>query len=536
MIDHTRKFFIYTRKSTDTEDRQVRSISDQLAELKELAVKEQIEVVDIFVEKQTAKAPGRPVFNEMLLRIEANEANGILAWHPDRLARNSVDGGKIIYLLDTGKIAELKFPTFWCDTTPQGKFMLSIAFSQSKYYVDNLSENIKRGHRNKVKEGIWPQMSPLGYVNVKGKGIEPDKIIAPLIKKTFEAYSTGNFTLRELRDKFNELGLCRKNGKQLAVSNYQQILKNPIFTGLMRYGGEIYEGKHEPIITKKLFDSVQEVMMRKSKPHSKGLKPFLYRGFFRCGECGCFITTETQKGHNYLRCTKRKNSCEQKYVREEIITSQVRTEIQKVSLPLDWANWMIAENEKDRQSETQSSEIFSQKTKAEISLLDSKIEKLMTAYLENALSLEEYRDAKSALVGSKQLLKEKLSDFEKKSHNRFELTDKFLKASINNMELANEGIPEEFFREFKKVGSNFQIKDRTVLFEPRGAWRILAESGFCGGNAEQTALRADHIFGSETLFEKLRRGRDSNPRNPFEAQHISSVLLSTAQPPLRVWP
>ena len=142
---------------------------------------------------------------------------------------------------------------------------------------------------------------------------------------------------------------------------------------------------------------------------------------------------------------------------------------------------MIAENAKDRQSETQSSEIFSQKTKDEISLLDSKIEKLMTAYLESALSLEEYRDAKSALVGSKQLLKEKLSAFEKKSHNRFELTDKFLKASINNMELANEGIPEEFFREFKKVGLNFQIKDRTVLFEPRGAWRILAESGFWGG-------------------------------------------------------
>ena len=112
-----------TRKSTDTEDRQVRSISDQLAELKELAVKEQIEVVDIFVEKQTAKAPGRPVFNEMLLRIEANEANGILAWHPDRLARNSVDGGKIIYLLDARKIAELKFPTFWCDPTPQGEII-----------------------------------------------------------------------------------------------------------------------------------------------------------------------------------------------------------------------------------------------------------------------------------------------------------------------------------------------------------------------------------------------------------------------------
>ena len=87
---------------------------------------------------------------------------------------------------------------------------------------------------------------------------------------------------------------------------------------------------------------------------------------------------------------------------------------------------------------------------------------------------------------------------------RFELTDKFLKASINNIELANEETNEEKLHLFKKVGSNFQIKDRTVLFEPRGAWRILAESGFCGGNAEQTALRADHIFGENSSPELLR--------------------------------
>ena len=266
----------------------------------------------------------------------------------------------------------MKFPTFWFDPTPQGKFMLSIAFSQSKYYVDNLSENIKRGKRNKVKDGIWPQMSPLGYLNVGGR-IVVDKNIAPLIKKTFEAYSSGSFTLRELRDKFNGLGLRRKNGKELAVSNYQKLLKNPIYTGLMRYNGEIFEGKHEPIITKKLFDSVQEVMMRKSKPHSKGLKPFLYRGFFRCGECGCFITTETQKGHNYLRCTKRKNPCSQKYTREEIITSEIQKEIKKVSLPDDWASWMLVENRKDILHEAQSSTLFADSTKADISLLDSKI-------------------------------------------------------------------------------------------------------------------------------------------------------------------
>ena len=119
-MNQTRKFFIYTRKSTDTEDRQVRSIADQLAELRELAKKEQLEIVDVFVEKQTAKIPGRPIFGEMIARIEKGEASGILAWHPDRLARNSVDGGQIIYLVDTAKITDLKFPTFWFDSTPQG--------------------------------------------------------------------------------------------------------------------------------------------------------------------------------------------------------------------------------------------------------------------------------------------------------------------------------------------------------------------------------------------------------------------------------
>ena len=290
----------------------------------------------------------------------------------------------------------------------------------------------------------------------------------------------------------------------------------------MLYNGEIFEGKHEPIISKKLFDTAQEVMSRKSKPHSKGLKPYIYRGFFRCGECGCFITTEQQKGHNYLRCTKRKNPCSQKYTREEIITSEIQKEIKKVSLPDDWASWMLAENEKDKLVEAQSSTLFADRTKAEISLLDSKIEKLMSAYLENALSLEEYREAKNKLVNQNQLLKEKLSAFEQKANNRFELTEKFLKF---NMELANDRTNEENAHLFKKVGSNFQIKDRTVLFEPRGAWKILSDWGFLGGNAEQSALRADHILGSETLFENLRRRKDSNLRDPFGPNSFQDCLF-----------
>ena len=152
--NQTKKFFLYARKSTDEPERQILSIEAQLFELREYARKENLNVVKEFIESKTAKEPGREIFNEMLAGIENGKAEGILAWHPDRLARNSVDGGRIIYLVDTGKIRELKFPTFWFDPTPQGKFMLNIAFGQSKYYVDNLSENIKRGIRQKLRNEI----------------------------------------------------------------------------------------------------------------------------------------------------------------------------------------------------------------------------------------------------------------------------------------------------------------------------------------------------------------------------------------------
>ncbi len=159
------KYFIYARKSTDVEDKQVLSIEAQLVELRAYAKKEGLLIADELIEKQSAKTPGRKIFGDMLKSIEAGEASGILAWHPDRLARNSVDGGQIVYLLDQTHLQSLKFPTFWFENTSQGKFMLSIAFGQSKYYVDNLSENTKRGLRQKVRRGEFPGNAPVGYIN-----------------------------------------------------------------------------------------------------------------------------------------------------------------------------------------------------------------------------------------------------------------------------------------------------------------------------------------------------------------------------------
>ncbi len=174
---------------------------------------------------------------------------------------------------------------------------------------------------------------------------------------------------------------------------------------------------------------------------------------------------------------------------------------------------MIAENAKDRQSETQSSTVFVDGVNADIATLDTKIEKLMTAYLENALSLDEYRAAKNKLVGDRQLLKEKLASHDHQTHDRFELTERFLNTCIVNAELADEGTPAEILQEFQKVGSNFCIRDRTVFFAPRGAWKILAgihPGGILGGTPIHASPFGDSKRDSKTDFEFLRKREDSN--------------------------
>src|SRR3989338_1926599 len=191
-------YFIYARKSTDDEQHQLLSIPAQIDELRTFAEKEGLNIVDTIIESKTAKVPGRELFNQMLDRIEKGEAQGILAWHPDRLARNAVDSGRIVYSLDRNILSDLKFPTFWFQNTPQGLFMLSIAFVQSKYYVDNLSENTKRGLRQKVRLGWMPSVAPRGYLNDRlTKTIIKDPKEWKQIRQLFEFYSHRTHTFGE---------------------------------------------------------------------------------------------------------------------------------------------------------------------------------------------------------------------------------------------------------------------------------------------------------------------------------------------------
>ncbi|MBI5079127.1 recombinase family protein [Candidatus Wolfebacteria bacterium] len=160
----------------------------------------------------------------MIDEIEKSEGVGILAWHPDRLARNSVDGGRIIYLVDTGKIASLRFPQFWFEPTPQRKFMLQVAFGQSKYFSDNLVENMKRGIRQKLRRGEWLTLAPFGYVNnPKTRQIEPHPAKSKIVVRAFEEFAKGTHTLKSLSEFLAELGVETKKPNAACEMQYPPL-------------------------------------------------------------------------------------------------------------------------------------------------------------------------------------------------------------------------------------------------------------------------------------------------------------------------
>jgi site-specific DNA recombinase len=521
------KFILYARKSTDDLSRQVRSIEDQVAELRDLARRQNLDVIDVIEEKMTAKRPGRPLFNAMLKRIKDGEASGILAWHPDRLARNGHDGWQIMDLIEAGLLQDLKFSTFPFEPTAAGKFLLSIMFCQSKYYIDNLSENIRRGQRQKLKNGIWPMVAPVGYLNDKAnKIIVPDPQRSVYVRKAFELYATGTYTLERLAEAVNGLGFISRYGQPFRPTQYHRILQNPLYCGIIRYGGEELEGKHQPIISKKLFDAVQAVISQRSRPTGPKLKPYLYRGLFRCGNCGCFITTETQKGHNYLHCTKRvKRDCPEPYVREEIIAGQITDYIRRLAIPTEWADGMITELEAERNADTHSRENSIQRIRTSIRENDEKLERLMQAYLDKALSLSEYRDAKQQLVREKQDRKDHLTALETRQGSWFEPAIRFVEGLKTSGNLVENGTEEQKRDFLKNVGSNLTISDRHLSVVPREPWKLVVDQGHFAQHTTAPSCDDAAVVGeTDHHLKPAERGGFEPPRR-FKPSTAFPVLL-----------
>jgi len=341
------RYFHYIRKSTDDDEHQALSVESQEREnLRRFEGQPDIEIVETIKEARSAKVPGRPLFTQLLDRIERGEADGILAWHPDRLSRNSIDGGRIIYLVDIGKIKDLKFSTYTFENTAQGKFMLQIVLANSKYQVDSLSDNVTRGNRTKVENGWRPNMAPIGYLNVDRKGptpIVPDPERFPLVKRLWECALSGAYTVPQLLDMAtNEWGLRTKKrkkigGKPLTESGMYRLLQNPFYAGILRHEGKEYPGKHPPAVSISDFMTVQRLLGREDAPRPVRHQ-WDYTGFLKC-VCGRSVTAEGKSNrfgskYVYYHCTRRRSidRCAEPFIELRTLEEEMHDFIESITL------------------------------------------------------------------------------------------------------------------------------------------------------------------------------------------------------------
>ncbi len=462
-------YFLYARKSTDVEDKQVRSIDDQLAVLRALAKEQELHVVAEFVEKQSAKVPGRPVFNEVMKRIQKGEAQGIVCWKLDRLARNPVDGGQVSWLLQQGVIQHIAtndrgyYPT-------DNVLMMSVEFGVANQYILDLAANTKRGLYEKVKRGEYPSLSPVGYINdPRTKTIIVDRKKARIIKAAFELYAEDNSRLEDISQFFASRGFFSKVGNAYHRDRITRILTNPFYCGLFRYGGEIYEGKHEPIVSKRLFDKVQYILKGNGRPHHKTKnEPRPLCGLFRCGECGRMITAEVQRGHTYYRCTKKSAvRCSQLYVREEELDRQLSDILNQFAIPEAWAAELSKMADKDERESLQASAAANQATRLEIDVISQKLQRLLSVYLDQDIERDAYRLEKAELLSRKKSLEEKIGEVSRGTIAWLEQFRNWLKdAQMLGETVASSDLPLKKSSAQKIFGSNAFIKNRVVEFNP----------------------------------------------------------------------
>ena len=345
------KYVLYARKSTESDEKQALSIESQVKEMLQIAERDSLEIVDIRRESHSAKESGqRPVFKEVLRDIKNGRYSGILTWAPDRLSRNAGDLGSIVDLMDENKLSEIRTYGQSFKNSPNEKFLLMILCSQAKLENDNKSINVKRGLRTRCEMGLRPGPAIVGYLNEKHLDrkchviIDPER--GPIIKKMFEKVAYEKWSGRKIYHwlKF-EINFKTQNGnKGLTLGNIYLILQNPFYYGSFEYptkSGNWYKGKHEPLITKELFDLVQEQVksqvLRIQEP-----KEFAFTKLMICGLCGSGICADEKfkklkngsvNRHVYYGCSRSKDkNCKYQYITEPDLIQKFDSLLDTVSI------------------------------------------------------------------------------------------------------------------------------------------------------------------------------------------------------------
>ena len=414
------KYCLYARKSTESEERQILSIDSQVKEMLQIAEREGLEIIDIRRESHSAKDSGqRPVFQEIIRDIKSGRYTGIMTWAPDRLSRNAGDLGSLVDLIDQKLLLEIKTFGQAFRNSPSDKFLLMILCSQAKLENDNKSVNVKRGLRTRCEMGLWPAPAPTGYLNEKRidrKGyvmVDPER--GPVMRQMFEKVAYEKWSGRKIYNwlKFDMNFRSKTSNKPLTLSNIFRLLQTPFFYGSFEYpmgSGNWYIGKHEPLISKELFEKAREQLTRSEITHER--KEYAFSRLMTCGLCGSGITAEEKwkklanggtAHYIYYGCNRSKEiKCKCGYMREEEIIKQLLEIIDKLEVDQNFIKRKFNQ-ERDRMITFQKQFYGTKQTKIEVEY-DSK------QYTEHILTegtVEEKRELLSNLK-DKMIMKNKI--------------------------------------------------------------------------------------------------------------------------------